>query len=201
MLPSDTTRSSGYSGDECRAGSTCSVACGPSEPMANRNNKLRGLAPKGESKMIRLEKEKRISEFSLAKPGVDWLRQYRVGTSDVQLLSEVFDTIEHGENSTHGPSREAFDRWILSFQDQSHRFTSPILVCELQYNELLQVKHVSSSTISSIFKYNGLFLSSTNRSAMRLRFRILYDQLDAVSSYNVFASSESILGKPSSLPT
>ena len=77
--------------------------------------------------------------FPSSMQGVDWLRQYRVGISDIKLLSEVLDTVDREENGSQGSTRGAFDRWILSFQDQEHKFTSPILACELQYNELLQV--------------------------------------------------------------
>ncbi len=98
------------------------------------------LGQKGVFRMIRLEEEKQKSLFSSPKQGGDLVRPYRVGVSDVNLLSEVLDTIDHGETSTQGSTSDAFNRWMISFQDQEHVFTSPILVCELKYNELIQVK-------------------------------------------------------------
>jgi hypothetical protein len=116
---------------------------------SNKSPKFRVSIPKEESRMIRLVEEKYKSVLPSPKQVQDSLRQYGVGISDVELLGEVLDTIDHGENSTQGSTRDVFDRWILSFHDQEHVFSSPILVCELKYSELLQVQYNVASSNSN----------------------------------------------------
>ena len=103
-----------------------------------RSPVLKGSIPRNDFRMLKLEEEvlSRSIPSELSQDG----SPVQLTIDEVSLLNEVLDTVEKGENRVSGINEATvFDRWLLSFQDQDHQFASPILVCEMKYNELLQV--------------------------------------------------------------
>ena len=95
---------------------------------------LKGPTPKKESRMFKLDKETSISLSREEEP------ENQIDIDEISVLNEVLDTIDRVQSDSNSMNEAVvFDRWLLSFQDQAHQFVSPVLVCEMKYNELLQV--------------------------------------------------------------
>ena len=108
-----------------------------------KKNAIKASIPKVESRMVKLDKEKSLllrpsAASDLPKAHSDM--QLQAGIDEISLLNEVLDTVDEGDSDIRGiDERTTLDRWLLSFQDQEHKFASSVLICEMKYKELLQV--------------------------------------------------------------